>query len=114
MSLFRPFMRHKPDHTQSEARIQDESSADTLARAIGAAGLSTPVGLALHIMRPVAWISGQMLWALQPLLGTFGFRQTDRPFSLPGLAALLEREDGIDELLGRLEVNTQGDRPRKA
>jgi hypothetical protein len=54
-------------------------------------------------MKPVSWIGGQLLWVLEPLLGTLGMRRTHNPLSLPGLATLLEREDAVDDLISRLD-----------
>jgi len=104
MPLFGLFLRRNstppaaPPTTPTE---RDETGA--LASAITRAGMAGPASVALRIVKPLSWMGGQVLWILDPLLGTLGMRQTPNLFSLPGLAALLEREDSIDDLIARLE-----------
>ncbi len=104
MPLFGLFIRRNidpptgPPHAHIE---RDETGA--LADAITTAGMAGPASVTLRIMKPVSWIGGQLLWILEPLLGTLGVRHTQNPFSLPGLATLLEREDSVDDLIARLE-----------
>ena len=104
MPLFGLFIRRNttppanPPYTHTE---RDETG--TLAAAITRSGMAGPASVALRIIKPLSWISGQLLWVLEPLLGTLGMRHTQNVFSLPGLAALLEREDSVDDLISRLD-----------
>ncbi|HUP27163.1 MAG TPA: hypothetical protein VM409_01920 [Chloroflexia bacterium] len=107
MSLFRPSAAPSQDITHVEQ--SDQESLNRIARAISGAGLSGPALLMLNVGKPVAWLGGQVLWIMQPLLGTFGIGRTDKFFSLPGLATLLERDGGIGELVASLEAARTGD-----
>ncbi len=102
MPLFGLFIRNTTRPTGStHAHKHDENAA--LATAIITAGMEGPASIALRIMRPVSWIGGQLLWMLAPLLGTLGMRRAQNTLSLPGLAALLEREEAVDDLISRLD-----------
>lgn len=61
-----------------------------------------PARIVLDAFKPLHWIAGQFIWALQPFLGAFG------PFSKKGtidsMAQLLEREGGVAELTGHLDT----------
>ena len=89
--------------TASPQTLTERDETGAMAAAITRAGMAGPASVALHIMKPVSWIGGQLLWVLEPLLGTLGMRHTQNVFSLPGLATLLEREDAVDDLISRLE-----------
>lgn len=80
-------------------------SIETIAKAINKSGMTGPAALALHVGRPLAWIGGQMLWAIEPFLGAGG--SSRRGVSLQGIATLLEREDGVDELIRHLDGTPQ-------
>ena len=85
----------------------DPEQTSAIATAIDAAGMAAPASVALRIMKPVSWIGGQLLWVLQPLLGTLGMRRAQNPISLPGIASLLEREDAVDDLIARLDTPSE-------
>ncbi len=105
MPLFGLFIRRNittPAGSSQALTEPDEIAA--LATAITTADMAGPASVALRIIKPVSWIGGQFLWILEPLLGTLGMRHTRNPFSLPGLALLLEREDSIDNLILRLDT----------
>lgn len=97
------FARTNPTRPTGSTYAREQDETDALAAAIATAGMAGPASVALRIMRPVSWISGQLLWVLQPLLGTLGMRHTQNPLSLPGLANLLEREEAVDDLISRLD-----------
>ena len=104
MPLFGLFTRR--DTTLRAAPSQSPTEGDetdALAAAITTAGMAGPASVALRIMKPLSWIGGQLLWVMEPLLGTLSSRQTRNPLSLPGLATLLERDDSVDNLISRLE-----------
>ncbi len=104
MPLFGFFIRSNTTRPTGSIHAQnghDETS--TLATAIIRADMAGPASIALRIMRPVSWIGGQLLWVIEPLLGTPGMRHTQNPLSLPGLATLLEREEAVDDLISRLD-----------
>ena len=61
----------------------------------------------LHVTSPLAWLGGQMLWALQPFAGAFGGKQA--PFSTGSIARMLERDGFVDDLVERLN-RPMGDR----
>ena len=89
-----------------------------LVETIDKMGLRGPVAFALHVARPLAWIGGQLLWALDPFVGSgsgasfAGSGATSggarRSLYLQSLATLLEREGGVDELLARLDRTSKG------
>ena len=73
---------------------------EALAGAIERAGMAGVASVLLHATRPLAWVGGQMLWALQPFAESFGGRRA--PLSVSAIAHLLEREGSVDDLLERL------------
>lgn len=103
MPLFGLFIRSNATQPIDPTYAHEHDETGSLATAITTAGMAGPASVALRIMRPLSWISGQLLWVLQPLLGALGARQTQNPLSLPGLASLLEREDAVDDLISRLD-----------
>ncbi len=97
-----PLVPRQAAHDEaSEAKKQD---VEAVAGAIEASGLVVPAALALQIARPLSWFGGQALWALQPFIEGLGLGARRGPFSVPGLAGLLERDGGLDELIVRLET----------
>ena len=102
MPLFGLFIRSETPPPTGHARAQEHDETGALATAISTAGMAGPASTVLRMMRPVAWIGGQLLWVLQPLLGTLGVRHKN-PLSLPGFANLLEREEAVDDLISRLD-----------
>ncbi len=78
---------------------------ESLASAINKMGLAGPASIALHIGRPLAWMGGQLLWALEPLLGSAARNRGN--ISLHSIASLLEREEDVDGLISRLEAGLQ-------
>lgn len=77
----------------------ENTGLEALARAIDKAGMGVPVSLALHATKPLAWLGGQMLWALQPFFGGL-WRRPGAGYDT--LARLLENEERVDELIERL------------
>jgi len=72
---------------------------DSVARQIERWGLSAPALLFLEAHRPLAWLGGQALLLLPPVLGPF-YREE----SITGLAALLSDEANLSRLMRRLEA----------
>ena len=72
-----------------------------LAESIKRAGMAEVASVALHTAKPLAWVGGQMLWVLQPLIGGLG---KSRQESLSAFARLLEQDGGVDHLIERLEA----------
>lgn len=74
---------------------------DRLAAAVQRLGLSEPALMALDAGRPLAFVGGQMLWLLQPLLSLLvsGSYVTQ-------LAQVLEKPETVSALVTRLEANT--------
>jgi hypothetical protein len=60
---------------------------------------------ALNMLKPLHWMGGQAVWILQPFIAAFGADWGRRAGGLSGegVARLLEREDGLDELAFHLE-----------
>jgi len=106
MPLSGLFIRSETPRPTDSTYAQEQDETGALAAAITTAGMAGPASVALRIMRPVSWIGGQLLWVLEPLLGTLGMRRTRNPLSLPGLATLLEREEAVDDLISRLDNPT--------
>ena len=77
---------------------------EALAGVIERAGMAGVASVMLHATRPLAWVGGQVLWVLQPFADAFGGRRA--PSSVSALAAALEREGSVDDLIDRL--NTPG------
>ena len=86
-----------------EVPTQQELEAALLARKITQVGLAGPALVLLHAFKPLAWIGGQMLWALEPFL--VGPRTAGQPgrVSPGGLARFLEREGSVAEVIALLE-----------
>lgn len=78
------------------------NSIESLAHTINKAGMAGPAALALHIGRPLAWIGGQMLWALEPFLG--GLQGSRGTISVQSIASLLEHEENVDKLIQHLDA----------
>ncbi|MBI5956055.1 MAG: hypothetical protein HY871_03545 [Chloroflexi bacterium] len=72
---------------------------DSVAHQIERWGLSAPALLFLEAHRPLAWLGGQALLLLQPVLMPFC-----REESIPGLVALLSDEANLNRLMRRLEA----------
>jgi hypothetical protein len=83
-------------------------SIETLASAINKAGMAGPVSIALHMARPLTWIGGQLLWALEPFLG--GIARSRSSLSLRSIATLLEREEDVVHLIARLDLQAPSHR----
>lgn len=77
--------------------------ADVVAGHIRRAGMGGLAALLLHTFKPLAWVGGQLFWMIQPFFETPGTgRQTGS--LVAGLAKLLERENGVDELVEQLRT----------
>lgn len=72
---------------------------DSVAHQIERWGLSAPALLFLEAHRPLAWLGGQALLLLPPVLRPFC-----REESITGLAALLSDEANLNRLMRRLEA----------
>ena len=102
--------------------VADASSdASVFAEAIKKAGMAGPASIALRIAGPLAWIGGQMLWAVQPLVqglrvGPRRGQQTSTDMSaegmVPRLARFLEGEGNVAELVAHLESSPEPGRER--
>ncbi|HYO48624.1 MAG TPA: hypothetical protein VEW94_02135 [Chloroflexia bacterium] len=88
-----------------------EEAAEAIARTIGKAGMSTPASLALQVFKPLAWVSGQMLWVLQPFAGALGIRSRRDTFSVANLASFLERDGNVDALIRQLDDDNRRAEP---
>ena len=86
--------------------VQSRSAAARdVAEALHGAGVGGVAAFALRAFRPLGWMGGQALWAFQPFLGALGLTaRRSRLLDVNALAGLLEREDGIDELLHHLDA----------
>ena len=80
-------------------------SIESLATTINRVGMAGPASIALHIGRPLAWIGGQLLWAIEPFLGSVA--RSRNSLSLHSIATLLEREEDVNRLIGRLDAGRQ-------
>lgn len=92
-----------------DPRPNTSDDAELIAHAIRRAGMSAPAALLLGTFKPLAWLGGQLLWALEPLLGGFTRHPRDG-VTLRGLARFLEQEGSVDDLLDRLQAMRPGRR----
>ena len=94
-----------PDETQSRS-----AAARDVAGALHRAGMGSVAAFMLRAFRPLGWVGGQALWAFQPFMGALGIgsRRRSPLLDVESLAGLLEREDGIDELLYHLDAKSPG------
>lgn len=91
-------------HEQSGAGPSDVGAiADTIKRA----GMAQVASLLLQTAKPLSWVGGQMLWALQPFLGSLGYSKL-----VSRLAETLEQQGTVDDLVERL--NTPEEQGKKA
>lgn len=115
------FLRFSPekdrtDHSAAGRAIEgqdrvcpDADDALALARAIHGAGMSGVAAFALQVLKPLHWMGGQAMWVLQPFVEALGAgsrsgkRTGTGILSAGGVARLLEREGGLDELTAHLE-----------
>ena len=81
-----------------DAQRRDEL-IDQLTQRAARLGMTSPAILFLEMHKPLAFLGAQMLWAAQPLLGTW-WRDTD----VRDLARLLEDRAGVDALIERLSA----------
>ena len=88
-----------------------EGTAEAIAGKIGKVGMSTPASLALQVFKPLAWVSGQLLWVLQPFAGALGIRSRRDAFSVANLASFLERDGNVDALIRQLEDDNRRAEP---
>jgi hypothetical protein len=66
--------------------------------------MSAVASFALGVLKPLHWLGGQALWIAQPFVDSLGINGRGRAvLSTDGVARLLEREDGLDELAANLE-----------
>lgn len=93
-----------PPPPETTAQVLPESEIDTIAGAIERADMSGVASLLLQAFKPLSWVGGQVLWAVQPLAGGLVGR---RAGALTGLAGLLEREGAVDALIARLDPTAE-------
>lgn len=83
------------------------SDAASMAAAIRRTGMEGPASVALRIVKPLAWVGGQMLWVIQPLIEGLGRSGTGRDrngtTNIARLATFLEEEENVSSLLTHLE-----------
>jgi len=85
-----------------EVPTQQEVEAALLADKIRQLGMAGPAIVFLHAFKPLAWLGGQLLWALEPFVGgPPSARQS--ALSPGGLARFLEREGSVEEVVALLE-----------
>ena len=94
--------------SEQEKPLQQElDEALVLARAIHGAGMAGVATFVLHMLKPLHWMGGQALWVLQPFIEGLGVGPRRGAglgaLSSGGVARLLEREGGLDELVLHLE-----------
>ena len=93
----------QPEHT---GPAQGTAHVERIAAAIKQAGLSAPALLLLGALKPLSWVGGQMLWVLQPFLGSPRKSTVAGSLTLSGVARFLEGEGNVDELVRRLSDPT--------
>lgn len=91
-----------------EPAAMPDSEARVLAQAIDRAGMAGFAAFMLGVLKPLHWVGAQALWAFQPFVDALGLgsrRATGNygALSAGGLARLLEKESGVDELAAQLE-----------
>jgi hypothetical protein len=103
---------------QEESTVSSSDDVLALAQAIHEAGMSSVATFMLGVLKPLHWFGGQALWVLQPFVETpsAGSRHVTgagtgagdcvgtRALSVVGVARLLEREGGLDELASYLDI----------
>lgn len=65
-------------------------------------GWGGPAQVLLEVLRPFAFVGGQLLWMAQPTLALLWSRQT-----VGQMAELLEEPAALDALLGQLNLDEQ-------
>ena len=99
----------RPAGSAAPAHDPRPLTADDVAHRINQAGMGDVATLLLHTFKPLAWVGGQVAWILQPFVDGLG-RQNHSPLSVSGLAQILEREGGVDEIIERLRtLQREGD-----
>ncbi len=103
LSMLYPGRKRKPLTLPQSLSTEPEShsSPDVIADYIRSSGMADLVAVLLQTFKPLAWVGGQMLWMLQPFIEGPGLGRHS-PLSTAGLARLLEREHGVDEIVDRL------------
>lgn len=93
-----------PPPSETSAQALPESEIDAIAGAIERAGMSGVASLLLQAFKPLSWVGGQVMWALEPLAsGVVGRRAG----VLTGLAGLLEQDSGVEALIARLDPTAE-------
>ena len=80
-----------------------DAKATLFADAVQRVGMAGPAMIVLEIAKPLAWVFGQMAWALQPFLGSTNLTTRWRLPSVAGIATFLESEGSLDTLLDQLQ-----------
>jgi hypothetical protein len=89
---------------------RDRRLLERLAHAIVIRGMGTPAILFLGSVRPLNSIGSQAMVFLRPFLTPLLFNQED----YDGVAAILERREGIDALMDAIEEEQGLERGRRA
>src|SRR5689334_9051799 len=90
----------EPESPESPSTLEQAPAIDALAGLIRRSGMAGVASVLLDAGRPLVWVGGQLLWALQPFAGALGGNRS--PLSVSGIARLLEGEGFPDDLLERL------------
>ncbi|MFL5735407.1 MAG: hypothetical protein ACJ78Q_19785 [Chloroflexia bacterium] len=90
----------EPESQESPQALEVAPDIDAIAGLIRRSGMAGVVSVLIDAGRPLAWVGGQALWALQPFVGAIGGRRS--PLLVGGIARLLEREGFAEDLIERL------------
>jgi hypothetical protein len=93
-----------PESPAPSPAPREAPGIEALAAGIERAGMAGVASVLLHATRPLAWVGGQMMWALQPFAEAVAGGRAS--LSVSAIARMLEREGSVDELIERL--NTPG------
>ena len=82
-----------------ELSDDDRALLDRIAEGVKRRGLIEPAIFALESLKPLSFLGSQALHAVRPIAAaTIGARHLER------LARILERRDGVEELVKRIEA----------
>ena len=84
--------------------IEDESAVEYLANELCRRGWSVPALVVLEAGRPLAFVGGQLLWILQPILGLAISIE-----KIGHLAFILENPKSFERLITQLEIAQVGE-----
>ena len=87
------------DPEKAELDSEDEALLDKIANAIAKRGLQIPAMLWLESLKPLHFVGAQALMAFRPIASMVVDGE-----ALKRLGEILERRDGIEQLLRRVEA----------